>query len=535
MFDDDYIRRFCSLLRPGYKPPTPEALSGKLLDECYLNVKTQVDCIISAESSLGVCVDESTNVKNNLITTHGAFFQGHINLGARTADASLLSTIIQNSIAEFGVEGSSEKITSFATDTCAVMRSVWKQLKQNNIYSKALYIPCDSHGLQLLIKNILELSEFFICFKHISSIVSFFKKSPKQYGLLKCKMEEQNTKSKTLICSVITRWGTQARMIHRLLDHHEALINWAYDNAKSKKEDQSKTAETTRQIIYDIQFWDRLKKLYRIVQPIHLAQTDSEGVNQHLGLIYRRWLSIHTKLRIEFQSNSELFGDWFNKKQFWAKFDARERKQLLPLHYLAFYLDPSTLDVELPRDRQSQLFETIKQLIDDLKDAENAIAEFVQFRNKRTPYPASHASWILKNRALSFWQSCEEDKNLLLPPLATRLLSTVANSVASERGFSTMNLIHSASRNSLSLEKVSKLCYIHINQRVLDQQGSEASAAIHRLTEKQQEKFEQEMGYIKTNGFEDSDSEAADEAEEDASAQGDSQSEAEGAGKAIGL
>jgi hypothetical protein len=47
--------------------------------------------------------------------------------------------------------------------------------------------------------------------------------------------------------------------------------------------------------------------------------------------------------------------------------------------------------------------------------------------------------------------------------LAIQVFGMVASSAASERGFSTMNFIHSKLRNCLSPEKVQKLIYIKIS------------------------------------------------------------------------
>jgi hypothetical protein len=50
---------------------------------------------------------------------------------------------------------------------------------------------------------------------------------------------------------------------------------------------------------------------------------------------------------------------------------------------------------------------------------------------------------------------------------ADKLINTCANSVPSERAWSSMNYIHSKTRNSLSLKTVDKLQFIYINYRTL--------------------------------------------------------------------
>ena len=48
-------------------------------------------------------------------------------------------------------------INSFSTDTCSTMLKAWSVLKQASRVSKAFTIPCDSHGIQLVLKEIFGL------------------------------------------------------------------------------------------------------------------------------------------------------------------------------------------------------------------------------------------------------------------------------------------------------------------------------------------------------------------------------------------
>jgi hypothetical protein len=56
-----------------------------------------------------------------------------------------------------------------------------------------------------------------------------------------------------------------------------------------------------------------------------------------------------------------------------------------------------------------------------------------------------------------------------LPPITVK---AIANSVALERAFSAMNLIHTKLRNRLGVEKANMLIYIYMNQRVLDRNSN---------------------------------------------------------------
>lgn len=58
-----------------------------------------------------------------------------------------------------------------------------------------------------------------------------------------------------------------------------------------------------------------------------------------------------------------------------------------------------------------------------------------------------------------------------LSNFALRLFATIANSVAPEQAFSSMNHIHTKASNGLGVDKLRMLMYIYINQRKLDQMG----------------------------------------------------------------
>jgi hypothetical protein len=76
------------------------------------------------------------------------------------------------------------------------------------------------------------------------------------------------------------------------------------------------------------------------------------------------------------------------------------------------------------------------------------------------------------NNPIRFLKSYFDNKDHNeLAHLAVRIFETIANSVASERAFSTINLIVTKLRNRLGAKKADKLIYIYMNQRVLDKAG----------------------------------------------------------------
>ena len=89
-------------------------------------------------------------------------------------------------------------------------------------------IPCDSHGLQLIMKNMVDPKSSKVprvkeVFKPALEVVVFFHHSPLEYARMQAKQIEKWGHRNALIASVITRWGTQYNTLlslHDLLGDH---------------------------------------------------------------------------------------------------------------------------------------------------------------------------------------------------------------------------------------------------------------------------------------------------------------------------
>jgi hypothetical protein len=92
-------------------------------------------------------------------------------------------------------------MSSLSTDTCATMRKTWSSLEKHLSLSHLFFVPCDSHGLQLLIKDILESKPFSDTIGKAQTIVTAFRQAKKQYAILRTKQE----KAIAFVLSVMTR------------------------------------------------------------------------------------------------------------------------------------------------------------------------------------------------------------------------------------------------------------------------------------------------------------------------------------------
>lgn len=207
----------------GYTPPSERRLRIALLDDCYTDMKNEVAKVFQASRHLGIVADESTNITNHRIQNvsvmcnQTSYHWSSENLEDEEATADASVATIKVKALEI-TNNDLNRLSSLSTDTCNTQRSVWKKVQMIPELKHVLSIPCDSHGLQLAIKDLIDpgkdeyrctipskIREF--C-KEYTSIISFFSGAPKQLGYLRVK-QKKVSKVVALIAAGNTRWGTQ--------------------------------------------------------------------------------------------------------------------------------------------------------------------------------------------------------------------------------------------------------------------------------------------------------------------------------------
>jgi hypothetical protein len=338
LFDGKWFQAYIRALRPGYKPPSRSQLSGSLLRQVYQETMDEVDPRIESSERIGLILDESTTINSDRVldlfvnTDTGCFFKGFTDLGSETVSAEVLCAQLQDRIIQLVGPHNLAKVNAFSTDTCATMESLWERLEQISAFRNALFVPCESHSLQLLIKDLLEIPEFAQTHRDCANIVAYFKSASKQYALLRDFQQLEYSKRIALIISVITRWGTQFRMIERILQMQQALMAWSYDSRSS--------GASVWSIIQNPLFWPRLGFLSRLLGPIHKLQVESESDDAHLGQVLHRWL----RIRADFEKicQDPALNQYLPDEEDLIRgiLNTRENRQRKDFHVLAYYLTP---------------------------------------------------------------------------------------------------------------------------------------------------------------------------------------------------
>src|SRR5579859_402419 len=134
-------------------------------------------------------MDESSNIRGSRIcniSVHSPSSDLHYiseDICAKQMTAAAAAQWLRNHLTVLS-NGNLSRINSIITDTCALMFAMWMEMQWFVEFKHCLFIPCDSHGIQLLIKDLLQIPIFKDIPQKAQRIVKDFRHSLLQYTRL---------------------------------------------------------------------------------------------------------------------------------------------------------------------------------------------------------------------------------------------------------------------------------------------------------------------------------------------------------------
>lgn len=464
IYESDTMRQALNLLNPAYKPPNRKAIATDLLDSAYDDLKVQVDAFIQKIPHINVIGDESTNINRarvfniSLHSNYGALHWLSQDIGDERMTAINIANMLRIWMRELS-NGNTHLINSFTADTCPTMKSSNEIMRTFPELRHVFFLPCDSHGLQLLIKDILSLPYFKEIFDKTQAVAKSFKKSPLQLARLRSIQKRIYNEFRSLCLSVITRWGTQYRLAQSVLNSKDALREYA------TKYQPSDLPYDAFSFIESTPFWQQLENLREILKPLDEAVRMSESDHAGLETVLPRWDSILQHLALHAKNIPEL--TTFLEPN--HGFSERYKRQVDPIHIVAFYLTPNNRELNMTSTYRSQLFQFFNDYSRSNEEAKGLREEYCYYVTQHSPFDAFDPCWEHVNEPTVFWLLASIFTKYL-GKFAIRIFKAPCNSVPSERAFSIQNLIHTKTRNQLHSDKVNKLTYLYINSRVFKRQ-----------------------------------------------------------------
>ena len=474
MYENPFSRTFLRNLNPAYKPPSRNTISGPLLEEVHSNIKTRTDILLSSLDCIDVSTDESSNITSARIcnisvhSKYGALYYVSEDIGAKRMTSLAATQWLRNHLLVLS-NHRLDRVNSITNDTCQTMRGMWKEIQKFEDLKHCLFVLCDSHGIQLLVGDLLKLPDFNDTIQKAQCIVKSFRHAPLQYARLREFQIEYYGKQQSLILSVITRWGTQYRLVQSLLKSKDAIKRYALEYRSLPAAERLK--QPALDAIMDKELWIKLEAMQELLQPsIDERLRMSESGKSHLGHVLHRWKDLFKHLRTKSIEHEGLTAFLSH-----GGFDHCYNLQVLPVHIVAFYLMPKTTvndirnnSTAIPLEFEEKITSFFRQYASSNDNAKLLIREFMTFRAQQPPFEPLRQCWEESDDPWLFWCNAVGLANNL-GNLALRIFSAPVNSVASERAFSVQNLIHNKTRNRLQPKRVDKLAFIYTNAPILNQ------------------------------------------------------------------
>jgi Protein of unknown function (DUF 659) len=168
VFGADFVKRIWHkillnkrTINASYYPPGPTTIADSLLPQCYKPLWDDLTREMSKLKHINLCADETTNISGkrimnlSLLAPDRSYYL--VTDGMEADAATIVSWFLKRVTELFGPPHNWTKINSFTSGTCNLMRSVWSGLSFTPGMEHIFTIPCDSHSLQLGIKDVLYL------------------------------------------------------------------------------------------------------------------------------------------------------------------------------------------------------------------------------------------------------------------------------------------------------------------------------------------------------------------------------------------
>lgn len=325
-------------------------------------------------------------------------------------------------------------------------------------------IRCTAHQPNLVVKDLLDIVYLKTALGWVVDVARWFKSHHIPLHLLKEEMQKLYAKSGTPALPVATRWQSNLNCVKSILDFERAyksVFLLAQVETELNKKGPRGASLPGNIVIGHIQspkFWEWLKVLRAVVEPVTVTLIDLEGDVPRLSKIHAAY---HRFLEISVDPMPAVLQEDITRvlKARWSKI-TNVRLTLAAI-----------LDISMPEKQRldptaEQIVEIEAWLVSRYGPKTTLTSELVHFIERSGPF-ANPNIWSssVKAMPLSWWKRLVVSD---LSILAIELLSIIPSSTAAERCWSSFGYIHSKSRNWLTIDRAEKLVYVYVNSRLFD-------------------------------------------------------------------
>lgn len=454
--DNIYWKRFFSVLRPAYCPPTRDALSSHLLDCEYDRVKSQVLEAIGKADCVTIISSGWLNIKETgmivyVVATPVPLFYKCTKTKEQTHTSSSIAEELKDVINEVGPQ----KVFAVITDDAPEMMAAWARVEEAFPHISA--IGCTACGIQQLFDDIVTQPSMKALCRRAEQVVSYVREQQLLSETWLATKPRQHVSNWTQLSLTSSPEPTCVlNMFSSLLANQSSL----QEMVMSLTLDVEASVKSTLQ---DAAFWEGLSSsrnlLYFIGNSIgYMKREDavlSGVVDVFIQLKYHIGVSLSESVLLGAEQNAVL-----------ASLDRCQKFCVKPIHAAAYMLDPKHVGQQtLMGEQINSAYFVISNLSHHLNlDEGEVLGSFAR-------YSAKQGLW----KGAGIWSSCQHVsastwwKGLCssepLSAVACAILQIPPTAGACEQLWS--RLRNTKVQGSLSADRVQKLLAVQVNLNLL--------------------------------------------------------------------
>lgn len=461
LVESEAFKSLISSLNPAFTTSIPNAkkLSGPLLDQQYEKSLERLKIILESSENLTLVSDGWTNVRGDHIVNFcikssdlKPFFYTSINTSGISQNAPAVAAAIIKVLEELGAQ----RFNCVITDHAPVMKAAWKLIETKFPHISAF--GCAAHGVNLLIKDIVNTTENSKTIKEAEKIIKFVT----NHHIVKAKFEEKRIAAKvphTLSMAVATRWLSLYNSMSDLFASKYVLIQLADEEKEILLNvNPTSTSSAVLLIIKSNSFWDHLAKLVREIEYPSNIIGKLESDDASLALVYYYFGQMY----LSYESEPNIQEKVLKRLKFLSS-QSMGLAYVLNPEYAAkgFFFDDDKLDfMGFATDFAKKM---------NYENAEEIGREMIAFADEMSKLTNKRQETIFRMSAKNYWNILGRQKFPALFKVAKPIVEMICSSATAERTWSTFRFIHSRLRNRLTNERVNKLVHIYTNCVLLDE------------------------------------------------------------------
>lgn len=456
--DNIYWKRFFSVLRPAYCPPTREALSSHLLDCEYDRVQSQVHEAIEKADSVTIICSGWSNLKETgtiiyIIATPAPLFYKCTEAKEETYTSSFIAGELKEIINEVGPQ----KVFAVVTDDAPEMMAAWAEVEEAFPHISA--IGCTAFGIQQLFDETVAQPSMKALCRRAEQVVRHVTEQKLLAETFRC---WQTTKTSThaanetvLALPTGSDWTGMVNMFNSLLEAQNSLQEMAISPTLDAE---------VRATLQDAAFWKELSSsqnlLYLIGNYIDYMKRDDAVLSDVVDMFSQLRYHIGATLSETVLNSNE-------QKAVMASLDKCQVFCVKPIHAAAYMLDPKHVGQQtLSGEQISSAFYVISNVSHHLNlDEGKVLGSFARFSAKQGLWKGAGIWSSCQHVSASIWWKglCSSE---LLSPVASTILQIPPTTGTCERLQS--HFCSTKEQGSLSADRVEKLVAVQTNLKTLE-------------------------------------------------------------------